>query len=108
MMSIDLSQFTDRILIRLAPDQSAGQHVFTWMGSWPPPTELNLAIENRTDHYKLIDPGMYPEIDWERFSREHDCEVLRFYLHRASEQPQAAAPSEHWFRGAEYLPKVGS
>lgn len=96
---------TDRILLRLAADQSAGQRVFGWMGAWPPPAKLLLVRDIKTDQYKLINPADYEKVGWtwERFAQEQNCELVWFTRNRASGITRPAKPREKWFRGAEYV-----
>lgn len=94
---------TDRILLRLAPDQSSGQHIFPWHGSWPPPEQLAVVRELPTDSYKLVQPEAQNPGDLDYFEHHPDYEVIRFGLRRASEIDRPAGPDDQWFRGAEYI-----
>lgn len=96
---------TDAILLRLGPDQSAGQKLFQWHGAWPPPQYLDLIRELATDQYKLVQPEAQNPGDIDYFQHSPDYEVIRFALARASNQEEPAPPGAGWFRAAEYLPR---
>jgi hypothetical protein len=96
---------TDRILLRKASDQSAGQNVYGWAGTWPPPAKLVLIIQRGAIQLsKLIEPDLYPQVeDWQKWGEQENCDVAEFELTTASKMPEPAKPGEHWFRGAEYV-----
>lgn len=99
---------TDRVLLREAPDDSTGQIVHGWIGSWPPPANL-VRVEKKgmPGETVLVNPLEQNVGALDQFRGHPAFIVTDYLLWSASKIDHPAKPGENWFRAAQYVRMPG-